>query len=174
MYGIDVGRYHFLVSALHHGYCICCFFCSFFTTYTVRQSGCPLVGWSHVGHVWCRDDAVPVSSVCSLCLITTDSARSYTLSHCCFPFLPSSSSSPCFLSSPFSSTSFHVSATWIFVLTNLWSSGFSPCSGAHFLHINLIFFSVHKICCTHIFFHIFLVLNLWPSGFSHVSSIHLY
>ena len=80
--------------------------------------------------------------VFSLCFFTTDSARNDTLSHCCFPFLPSLSSSPCFLSSPFLLTSFHVSATWIFVLINLWSSGFSP-SGQYqcFIHTYLILFS---------------------------------
>ena len=42
VYGIEVGWYHFLVSALHHGYCFCCFFCNFFMMYTARQTGCPL------------------------------------------------------------------------------------------------------------------------------------
>ena len=93
MYGIEDGRYYFLVSALHHGNCFCCYFCGFFMTYTARQSGCPLAWWSHTWCVWCRDDAVPISSVFSLCFFTTDSARRDTLSHCCFPFLPSSSSS---------------------------------------------------------------------------------
>ena len=115
-----------------------------------------------------------------------DSAGNDTLSHCCFPFLPSLSSSPCFMSSPCLSTSFHVSATQIFILINLWSLGFSPSRQYRcFIHIFLISspvdtfhshwphllfpFSLHVICCAHIFFYIFLVLmNPWSWGSSHI------
>ena len=93
MYGTEVRWYLFLVSALHHRYCFLLVPCSFFTMYTVRQFGCPLVRQSHTWHVCCKDDVVPISSVFSLCFFTIDSVRSNTLSHSCFPFLPSSSSS---------------------------------------------------------------------------------
>ena len=89
---MDVWRYHFLVSALHLGCCFYCFFCSFFMTYTARQSGCLLAGWSYfqcAEMMWYQF---------LLCFFFVSPPRSNTLSHCCFPFLPSSSSFLSFLS----------------------------------------------------------------------------
>ena len=114
------------VSALHHRYCIV-FFSTAFSLCILQGNLDVLWYGSHTLSVygvemrWCH-----FSSVFSLCFFTMDSAGNGMLSHCCFPFLPSLSSSPHFLSSPFLLTSFHVSATRVFALINLWSSGFSP------------------------------------------------
>ena len=55
-----------------------------------------------------RFGSVFFASLSSFCLFTTDSGRTDTLPHCCFPFLLSSSSSPRFAASPFYQHHFHV------------------------------------------------------------------
>ena len=138
----------FSVSALHHRYCFFVFLQPFHL--------CILQG--NLDVLWYDGHTLGVygvemrwyhfSSVFSLCFFTTDSAVSDTLSPCflhyvllMLPFIP------------ILLTSFYVSATWVFILINLWSSGFSPFQAipafhsldlfqlTHFIHINFIIFS---------------------------------
>ena len=135
------------VSVLHHVYCSSFLPCSFFTTYTVRhldvlQYGSHMLSMYGVEMRWYH-----FSSVFSLCFFTTDSAGDDTLSHCCFPFLLSSSSSPCFISC-FSHPDRHSDKLVVFRVFIFWAV---PVFHSYLLdlllqltcciHINLIFFS---------------------------------
>ena len=91
---------------------------------------------------------------------------------------------PCFRACPFLSTSFHVLATQVFTLINVWSSEFSP-SGQHqffhsldlllltcLIHINCIFHSLPAASTSSSIS--FLLLNLWSLGFSHMFHSFIY
>ena len=68
MYGIEVWRYYFLVSALNPGYCFHCFFCSFF--HDIYCKAIQMFSGRMVILLVCRDDMESISSVFSLCFFS--------------------------------------------------------------------------------------------------------
>ena len=126
------------------------------------------------------------SSVFSLCFFTMDFAGNDMLSHCCFPFLPSSSSSmlhcmPIFIDliSCFSHPGLHSEKLVVLRVFTFQAAQCFICINfnlllqlTHSIHINFIFSSFSS--CIHIFFYIFLVLNLWYSGFSPMCHSFIY